>query len=123
MQREVETPFRRPEIYRAREGVVDQRQQAMLAGEFYHPMEIGNADKGVSNGFDVNRLGARLQLMGPVFRCIAVDEIDLNAKARELRYQQRVSATIQTILRKQMIACAEQRQHCRRDCRHSTRSN
>src|SRR5207247_5531942 len=62
MDREVESMFWRPEVYRARESVVDDRDEFVMLREFYDSFEIRYLHERIRDRLDIDRLRVRPDL-------------------------------------------------------------
>jgi hypothetical protein len=110
VQRQVEAGLRRAKIDRACEGVVDDRHEVVRSGELDHRAQVRHTHQRVGNRLDVDCARALGEPFSPRRRVAGVDEVDADLKRRQVGRQQVVSAAVQTILREQTLARAEQRQ-------------
>ena len=104
VQGQVESPFQGPEIDRGGEGVVDDRDQAVLPSEAGQGFQVGHLHQGIGDGFQVEDPGVGFQGSPPGLGVVARDEVEAQAQAHQFPGDQSVSAPVETVLSQQVIA-------------------
>ena len=123
VQTQIEARGERPVVDGRREGVVDDRDQAVLAGELHHSFQVGDLQQRVRHGLDVNGARVGAQQRRPGIAPVGIDEVALDAEPRELPVHQVVRAAVQPALCQEVIAGREHREERSGDGRHAARRN
>src|SRR6266478_956908 len=101
VQRNIEAPLGGSEVDRARERVVDERDQPVFFRERGGCFEVAHLQRRVRHCFDIDRFCVRSQLAFPGIGIVTVDEIELEPEASEVLCKKVMSAAVQTVLGQQ----------------------
>src|SRR5262249_61123994 len=113
----------RAEEDRGREGGVDDREEAVLAGEARGGGEIADAAERVGDRLDVKDARRRLEARRPAGWILQVDEVVADPEAREVARQEIVGAAVDAVLHEDVVAGAEEGEERRADRGHSARGD
>ena len=90
--------------YLVREGIVDDRDQPMVAREGHHPLEVRQLDQRVGQRLDVDGARGVPDARGPGLRGLRVNDGVSDAQSTELVVEQAARASVEAILDEQMVA-------------------
>ena len=121
VHRKVKTPLRRPEIHRARKGVVNDGNETMVLCKTRDRFQIRHSKQRVGHGLRINHPGFRPQEPFPGTRMVTVKKIKRNPKGSQVFCDKTVGPPVQTSLHQEMIPGGKKRQEYDRNGGHAAR--
>ena len=102
---DVSAMFDRPgDVAASTESVVNDQRDAILVGDVGDLLEVGHGETRITQRLDIERLGVGINGGTEGFRIVAIDELDVDAEARQRDLELIVGAAVEMAAADDVVA-------------------